>query len=469
MISLQSHFSSIPRNMFEYQASKDGRFGWFLCTWFPEQSIDLEEIQAEIKLEILNSDIQNVSKLNVETWLQTFFADYHWRLHARIRKSDLREKGVSLFLGILFDHELFFVQFGRMLCVSMTANKIVPIGINWKNYNVRSFEDLQLLGGLEKDLKVKPIRHFISENDRFLIMPSTTAIPLLSAYHDPVTVEKVIDSYRDTDNAQWVLLGAKQRLLKAKKKGITRLQISTTLLLLISLFAVVYMMFGNRFIDIGNRKLRLLFMDKKSLRIEQIPSSLNLDTTKIFKQLERIVNLPARNIEFKVKWTTDLPYLMTAAPSFDVQNLYIVSENKLLAYDKNSRDLKWSTVLPKEISNVYPTDSVLLALLADKGLVSIKTGGEIQWRSDIPILLPHKDITHPVELTNAEDPRLDGSILVIAEEKGISVLDTIRGELLSRITFKEKLQYLSDYDMLNNCFYAVVADEILCINLNIEN
>ncbi|MDZ4182914.1 MAG: hypothetical protein U1B83_08565, partial [Candidatus Cloacimonadaceae bacterium] len=100
MISIQSRMAVAPQAMCEYQASQDGKFAWFVCAWHPEKSFALEEIQAEIKLEIINSGIRTLSKMEAEKWIKDLFADFHWKLHARFRKTDLVEKGISLFFGI---------------------------------------------------------------------------------------------------------------------------------------------------------------------------------------------------------------------------------------------------------------------------------------------------------------------------------------------------------------------------------
>lgn len=75
----------------------------------------------------------------------------------------------------------------------------------------------------------------------------------------------------------------------------------------------------------------------------------------------------------------------------------------------------------------------------------------------------------PIELTNADNPRIDGSIIILPSEYGIMVIDALRGEVLHQVTFKGKLQYLSQYDSFQSCFYAVVQDAMLCLDLKILN
>ena len=72
MISLHSCEASPPRSVCEYKASRDGSFAWFLLTFHPEKDNVLEEIVAEIKLEVINSKINAISRLEIKS-LKNFF------------------------------------------------------------------------------------------------------------------------------------------------------------------------------------------------------------------------------------------------------------------------------------------------------------------------------------------------------------------------------------------------------------
>lgn len=469
MIALHSEYFRSPQSSVAYQVSKDGRFGWFLSTWHPEKANVLEEIQANIKLEILNSDLQSVSKLSIENWLKKFFADFHWKLHANFRKTDLKEKGISLFFGVLYDHELFFVQFGRLVCAQCDNKKIEAVGNNWQNYHIRSMENLCLLGESEQDLKIKVQRVFIPEHEKFIVLPALLAARVFAGKPDPATISTLIETTSADENISWLILEGKTKLIKSTRRRINRLQISTMILLFISILTILYMVFGNRFIDQNLRKLKLLFEEKKSVRWEQIPNYLNLDSSNIIKQIERVVNLPVRDIEFRTVWSTDLPYTITATPVFSIENLYIASDNKLLAYNKKSRQLLWKLSLESPIRSLTIARGSLVVLLDNGNAMSLRDDGKLYWKQKLEYVQTPSGIRHPIELSNDDDPRLDGSIMIIAEERGISALDGVRGEQLSKISFRAPLQHLSEYDRFENCFYAVVEDEIICIELKIVN
>lgn len=469
MISLQSREASPPRSICEYNASRDGRYAWFLLTWHPEKDTTLEEIVAEIKLEVMNSQIANISRLEIEKWLRQFFSDLHWKLHARLRKTNLQERGISLFFGVLFDHELYFVQFGRIFALLADSKKLSPVGKDWKNYQVQTLEGLQLFGLADQDPVFKPQRLYIGDNQRLIILSGDLARKIIPRVNDPGTIDTLIETYAHEDNPLWLILDGREKLIKPKRHGLSRLQISSIVLISLSVLTALYMIFGNRSIDQGLHKLRLSFQREKTIRLEQIPTNLKINTSDLRKHLDRIVNLPARNIALEIVWNTELPYVVSHTPIFDLNTIYLVSNSQLNAYDKKSRQLLWSKQFPSQIRHATLYDDMLLIGLHDQQVWGLKDDGTEVWQ----LALPTESLTGsdfvPCEIKPNDDPRLDRSIAVLPSHKGISIIDPARGETLSSLTLKQELEALSAYDAYANCFYAVVNGAILCIELKIEN
>lgn len=458
MITLQSKNSGFPQSVCEYQASKDGRYGWFLCTSHEEGDHVLEEIQTEIKLGIMNSGVMEVSKMEIDHWLKNFCGDFHWKLHASLRKTELREKGISLFLGVFYGAEVHFVQFGRLFCSVSKGKKLEFPGKTWKNFHVQSMADLNLFGQSEEDIRVKPQRILLEDNERMYILPGAIATKVFTQQSDPNSLVPVVESFVGAANPQWLILKNVPTLERSKKKKLTKWQISSFFLLLATLAAILYMAFGNRSFDVLFRKARL----------ERIPDRLKVDKN-LIKYWEGVVNSPARSIELSQGWSADLPYQVTAAPAFDAASIYVASEQNLSAFDKKTRDLLWNVALPAPILSVMNTKYGLVVNLKDNRTVGVSKTGELTWNSE--------SITHNAEpyrpqiceLTNAEDPRIDGSVTVIPLQQGISIVDSQQGNVMSQLTLTQDLQFLSRYDNYDSCFYAVVGDTILRIAVKIVN
>lgn len=469
MIALLSKECCPPRSICEYSASKDGRFAWFLLTWHPEKDVYLEEIAAEIKLEILNSNINNISRLEIEKWLKSFFADLHWKLHARLRKSNLVEKGISLFFGVMYDHELFFVQTGRIFAVITDAKRLKSVGKDWQNYQVQSQAGLQLFGYSDTDLLLKPQRLYLAEKQKLVVLSGELARKIIPRINDIATIDTFIETFSAEDNPLWLILVGKDRLIKPKRRGISRLQLSTILLLSITTLTALYMIFGNRLIDQKVHQMRLSFQTEKKLRLEQIPTTLNINTENLRNYMDRVVNLPARNISLEVIWNTDLPYEIKLSPAFSLENIYLVADSRLLAFSKKNRQLLWNKGFDSEIRSVLQSQGNLLVSMANQEVMGLKEDGSIAWQQFLPTQSIVAESFAPCEIRISDDPRLDKSIVVVPSRRGISVIDPARGETLSSLTLKQDLQALSPYDSFANCFYAVVDGAILCIELKIEN
>jgi hypothetical protein len=469
MLSIHSKHFNPPGSMVYYQASPEGKFAWFLCTWHPEKDFVLEEIQAEIKLELINAEPLKLSRMEVENWLKAFWSEYHWKLHAGMRKTVLQEKGISLFFGILYDSELFFVQFGRMLCGIVDDKGLSQIGRSWKHYHIKAAHELELLGYAEEDIKVRPQRLRLDEDQHFLVLPSPQALKLIDQLKDTGTLQALLESCQTEKNALWLQLSRLSDLSLKKKRKLSRLQISSIVLLVITLLAALYVAFGNRFIDQGLHKLRLLFDSRRVSTLEELPNTLRLRNSDILKIMERMVNSPARRAECRIAWTKQLPYEVTAIPAFDLDYIYLASGKNLLTYSKRTQEAGWNLVLDEDILYLMKTQNTLLLSLRNRRLIGIKPGGTIAWAIDTRSSISEDDVLEAQEITSAQDPRIDGSLVILPERNRISIIDGSKGEVFSSIDLLQDLRYLSLYDSFDSCFYAVIGNSLMKIDLVILN
>jgi hypothetical protein len=472
MVSLLNKVAVFPTGMFDFNASQDGRYGWFLLTWHPESDPVLEEIQTQIKLDIRNSALGQTSALEIENWLKHFFAEYHWKLHAVFRKTSLREKGISLLLAVLFDHDLYIVEFGRMLCGRMEKDRLEPVGRSWNNFHVKSLEEMTLLGMSEADIPVKVKRFHLAENNRFIALPSILADRLMELDVDYGTLDTLMQPLAEECNGSYFILEGRSKAVVRKRPRLRRYQISAVVIILLSLFALAYMQFGNRWLESTGRKIKLLLTSKNRLTVEQIPQYLNIRSQSLRQQIRKIeqfANQPARHVKLEQSWQTDLNFLITAVPAFDIDNIYIVSENKLMAYDKDSKKLVWKKEFASNVDRATVIRGRLLVFLDNRQIVALKQDDKVAWVKTASEDFRGEQLLAPVEISSEDDPRLNGSILILPTRGGLYVYDVNSGNLLSSLRFDRHLQYLSRYDAYHNCFYAVVDDGVYCISLDVFN
>lgn len=469
MITLESLHFTFPGNMIEHRSDQSGKYGWFVCTWHPENNVLLEEIQAEIKLELYHSGIDKVSRFEVESWLKRFFGDFHWKLHALFKKTSLNEKGISVLVGIMYEHEIFIVQFGRLAAAIVGKQGVKVIGANWKNFHVKSLDEMSLLGAMEDDIKVKPVRVTPNEHERLIVLTMKQAQLLLSQVREPEMLKALAESSATDKDTLYLILTAREKQLHPRRRRLKRFQVSGIILIIIALLSTAYMIWGNRFIESGCNKLGIQIRSSRIATLEQVPEFLKNSSPNILKQ---IFSQPARNIAFKIGWQTALQYEITASPTFSNDNIYLAAHNIVAAYDLRSKKLVWKKQVESVVQGLLMTDGnagSLLIIEASRHSLAREDSGQIIWQVN------HSDRHHstfrnnPIILANSDDARLDGKITVIPLESGISVYDSNRGELISSITFNDKLLFLSGYDRLRECFYAVVGKTLFCVDLKIRN
>ncbi|HNQ43565.1 MAG TPA: hypothetical protein PKI59_04015, partial [Candidatus Cloacimonadota bacterium] len=148
---------------------------------------------------------------------------------------------------------------------------------------------------------------------------------------------------------------------------------------------------------------------------------------------------------------------------------YLNADNHLLAFDKKSRNLRWKKSFAQPLSALLFNESTLLVCQKDDQAYGFKEDGSLIWEQTLEC--PHQPASSfiPRVITPEQDPRLDRAITVIPSERSISIFDANRGESLSSITFKEQITNLSRYDSYANCYYAVMENVLLCIQLKIVN
>ncbi len=469
MISLESMHFTFPNSMIEHRSDMSGRFGWFVCTWHPEKDVILEEIQAEIKLDLINSGIVQVTRFEAEAWLQRFWGDLHWKLHALLKKSALAEKGISLLLGIMYDHEIFLVQFGRLVAAIAGQKGIRTIGTDWKNFHVKSMDAMSLLGGKEDDIRIKPVRIMLNENERLIVLTVKLAEKLLPQVHDPEMLKTLAESYASEADNMFLIIAAREKLIVPKKLKLKRFQISGIFLVALAIAAIAYMVWGNRFIETSCNKLGIQLRSHRIATLEQVPEFLKSSSPNILRQ---IFAQPARNITFNIGWQTDLQYEITASPVFSTDNIYLASHNIVAAYNLRNKQLVWKKLMDATIHGLLLTDGDtgnLLIIEEDRHSMLHGDNGQVIWQVQHTERHISYSRNSPLVLANSDDARLDGKITIIPQEKGISVYDSQRGELIYSISFNDKLLFLSEYDRLRQCFYAVIGKALFCVELKIRN
>lgn len=458
MITIQSKFAQPPQSMCESQSSKDGRYGWFLCVAHEENDIALEEIQAEIKLELMSAKVLEIGKMEIESWLKSFFADFHWKLHASLRRTNLREQGLSLFLAISYDHDIYFVQFGRIFCAVTKDKKLQIVGRNWKNYHVQTLRDLNLLGMSEEEIRVKPQKFHLDENESLVVLPGKVAVQVFGSATDVGSLRPLIESFNTSSPALWLIVKHVSPLAKPKKRRFTKLEISSLALLLGTILAIAYMAFGGRWLDV------VLHRTRKEAAETRLRAG-----TQIRENIGKVVNSTARSIELTLDWNAQLPHEITVVPAFNQNTIFLASGEDLYAYKLSSREQLWKKTFDAPVTTILTTTLGLQLTLDNGSTLGLDQQGKVTWTQMLQTHLDDRAYLKVTEITPDQDKRIDNIITVIPLKSGIAVLDSNLGTVMSELKLNEELKFLSRYDDYNNCFYAVMGNSLVCVNLKIIN
>ncbi|NLW19187.1 MAG: PQQ-binding-like beta-propeller repeat protein [Candidatus Cloacimonetes bacterium] len=459
MITLQSKFSRHPQSICEIQTSKDGRYGWFLCAAHEEEDVVLEEIMAMVKLEIMAAKVLEIGRIEIESWLKSFFQDFHWKLHASLRRTDLKEKGLSLFFAVSYDHDIYFVQFGRIFCAATEGKKLKSVGKNWKNHHIQPLQGLNLLGLQDQDINVRPQKFHLDEDEILVVLPGRIAESVCGGNADASSLRPLVESFQNASPALWLLLKHSKPLAKPRKRRLTKLEISTLILLLGTTLAILYMALGGRgIVEHGFMRVRLWFTGKTQPK-----------TAQIIENIGKAVNSPARSMELNVAWSVDLPQRITAAPAFSKNVVYVASENTVRAYKPGGNEPIWETALDSRVNNLLKTVYSLQASLENGMVLGLDQHGKVLWEKDIQARMSNSTGLEPIEITQSQDMRLDKSITLIPKDRGIAVLDNYSGGVMHEITLDQDIDFISPYDLQNRCFYVVSGNILMRLDLDITN
>lgn len=459
MITLQSKFSRLPQSICEIQTSKDGRYGWFLCVAHEENDVVLEEIMAMVKLEIMAAKVLEIGRMEIESWLKSFFHDFHWKLHASLRRTNLKEKGLSLFFAVSYDHDIYFVQFGRIFCAATEGKKLKSIGRNWKNHHVQPLRGLNLLGLLDQDINVRPQKFHLNEGETLLVLPGRIAESVCGGNADASSLKPLVESFQNASPALWLLLKHSKPLAKPRKRRLTKLEISTLILLLGTTLAILYMALGGRgVVEHAFMRVRFWFTGKTQPK-----------TAQIIENIGKAVNTPARAMELNVAWSVDLPQKITAAPAFNKNTVYIASKNTVSAYKAGGSEAIWEAALDARVNNLLKTVYSLQASLENGQVLGLDQNGGIIWEKDIQARMQSGTGLEPIEITPSQDMRLDKSITLIPQNRGIAVLDNYSGGVMHEILLDREINFISAYDLQNRCFYVASDNVLMRLDLNITN
>ena len=237
-----------------------------------------------------------------------------------------------------------------------------------------------------------------------------------------------------------------------------------TLLILIILLSIYYAFFKNNEVEVNIEKSKFFVQQRfKNIDLEEIPLNLKIDVEKILKDTE--------TIELKKEWSSELDFDISMKPFFDLDNLYLVTLDKIVAYKKNNFHALWKKQFTSKIIHFNFLDKNKI-ILGDDSLhfytINKKTGKTIWYSrfSDMKLPALNQNL-NPIFISNLEDQRLNNSVLIVPQKNSLNIINVENGKLISKIQLDSEILYISDYDLFNNSLYVFTKSTL--IKFKLEN
>ncbi len=477
MLSIKASSANHESNIF-FSTYFQGKSNFIaLATHTSLKSELYDQINSFIINELLLQDLENSTKDKVEEALKEFFVELNWKLYAKFRQTNLPEQGISLLLALVFNNDVYLVQFGRMLCCTICGKKLTEVGRPWENFHVKSKNDLFLLGSIDDNIPVKVLQVELKPGMYFFCLPSTHTDNFSRQIDDEVLpLQYLFNLYVDTP-FPYFTLGADIKKLSKKKSFFRRKKFRITAIIaaILITIAILYVKQGNNFIQEYINRMRLLFKHQNQIiQLTHVLDNATPQLEKQIKQIEKVAMSPARAIGLKSQVIGNLAYPVTTEPQWDIDNIYLTSHNRLIALDKRTRIVKWEKQFGNELLFVKKVeDKELLVMEKNKQIMLIHSDGKEAWKNSSiqyksTIEYPSK-YTSPYEITYREDARLNGSVLVFKAIDLIYIVNSLTGEMISKYRFNESIDFISSYDPLDHCFYLIIDRSLVKLTLEIKS
>ncbi|HPY95880.1 MAG TPA: hypothetical protein PL063_01560 [Candidatus Cloacimonadota bacterium] len=235
------------------------------------------------------------------------------------------------------------------------------------------------------------------------------------------------------------------------------------LLILVISISIYYTFFKENEVEVNIEKSKYLIQQRiRNIDIENVPKSLQIEFEKIL--------LKNNTLELKKEWSTNLDFDLTLKPFFDLNNIYLISYDKIIVYSKKNSEIKWKRKLDQTIVyfNLLDRNRVIACDDSLNFYNLRRSDGELIWKTN------YQDFTQPsintglrpFLITPSQDKRLLYSIFFIPKKKGIMLINNDTGQLISSIEFDAELLFISEYNAFDNSLY--VATELQLIKLKLE-
>jgi len=476
MINLIDHSNTNKSNLTFTDFFPNQDFNLILLTHNLEESEFLNQINSHILERLMNLNLEDVPKKELDKTLKEFFIEINWQLYSKFRNAQTMEFGISLLLMIIIKDEVFLVQFGRMLCGKIKNGELENIGNDWKNLAVKSKSELFLLGAKDENIVTKIHKFKLEKGEFFFAIPSTKAEELKNIGINSSSLNENIRSLYKNDKFPYCILNSGNIQIPKKRvwfKNI-RTRIIAVIMSIIIILSVVYVFYGkNWFADQQhilkqkNREFRQNELMDTFLKLqEQGQETLN----EIFKQNLELEIFPHQKIMMQKVWTHNVPFFPTLKPFFDYKMIYLISDNKILTLKKKSQKKCWEKTLKNKVTEFELLDANrLLIILENQEILCLnRDSGDMIWTKKYDFEIDQAEKSkNAFQISLDKYKRLGSSIILLHSKETVALLNTTKGDSIFTYRSDTKIDLISDFDLLEKCIYIIENKRISKISIEV--
>ncbi len=157
-------------------------------------------------------------------------------------------------------------------------------------------------------------------------------------------------------------------------------------------------------------------------------------------------------------------------PYFDYKSIYLIGLDQLFVISKDLERIKWTKHFEEELIDIKLLDAnrVLVITKQNNAICLNRDTGKEIWIKQLEAF-PNSKKSSIFQISLNKYKQLDSSIILMFSNDQIELIDNITGNTLIVYTSENKIDHLSDFDILEKCIYFVEGNKISKLIFNVKS
>jgi hypothetical protein len=466
MITCSGHSTSQNNKHFytDYFPRKNRHL--FLLVEFWDDHPALDAIYHAILERIVEFETHQIPPEQLPAAIEDFFQKLNWQTfslfqqaEADIRPARIAEKGASLLFVLTVGADVFVAQFGRLLCARLGAygthdpRQLADdqfIGSPWRNFAVKSKDDMNLLGYRGEDIGVRVAKLRLDRGEALLALSSAPAQRLLESGVSRAGLPYFLQVQSHEEGFSYLLLEGEKPAHNTRRRFWEGKRFRISALVIVILMVTSYWYF---------HRGKNVIVDTAAQTGEQLRE---------IATNPEILTDPAREMKLRAAWSIPLPSDSVAALAYDQSSIFAALPREVLAIDRSNRQIAWRGAMPALRFEVLDSNRLLAHLRGGRMVCLRRSNGEPMWnRSESSREFTTATIG-PIQISRFDDRRLANSFTLIAEKNRLVAVNFMTNKELARLELPSEIRLVSDFDPIAKSVFVIAGNRLTRIDFDIE-